>query len=143
MDSILERCAGLEVHHETVVACILAGPLNPSPKPQTRTFETTTEELIELGQWLMDNERTHVVMESTGVYWKPVWNILEAYDFTLLLANAHHVKSLPGRKTDVNDAEWTRQIASLRSDRKQFCPIRGNTRVEDLTHYRKKLVHDT
>ncbi|TVY05450.1 IS110 family transposase [Paenibacillus cremeus] len=98
MEAILERCAGLDVHQETVVACVLSGPLDRAPRMEIRTFGTMTEDLLELGEWLTIMECSHVAMESTGIYWKPVWNVLEALDVELILANAHHVKNLPGRK---------------------------------------------
>jgi transposase len=103
MEVMYPRCAGLDVHKETVVACVRiveGGDVSRS----VRTFATTTASLIELGEWLEVNGCTHVAMEATGVYWKPVWQVLADGAFELILANAAQVKSVPGRKTDVNDA---------------------------------------
>lgn len=142
MEAILERCAGLDVHQETVVACVLTGPLEQAPKKEFRTFGTTTDDLLELGDWLTDMGCTHVAMESTGVYWKPVWNVLEAFDLELLLANAHHIKNLPGRKTDINDAEWIAKLLRSGLIESSFVPPVEIRELRDLTRYRKKLVHD-
>jgi transposase len=103
MEVLYQRCCGLDVHKETVVAClrVVSGGEVVS---EVRTFETTTASLIALSEWLAENGCTHVAMEATGVYWKPVWHILDDGDFQLILANAAHVKNVPGRKTDVNDA---------------------------------------
>jgi transposase len=142
MEAILERCAGLDVHQETVVACVLTGPLDCTPKKEIQTFGTMTHELLELGQWLVDHGCTHVAMESTGVYWKAVWNVLEAFELTLLLANAHHIKNLPGRKTDMKDAEWIAKLLRCGLIEGSFVPPVDIRDLRDLTRYRKKLIHD-
>jgi transposase len=142
MEAILERCAGLDVHQETVVACVLAGPLDRAPKAEIQTFGTMTHELLELGQWLVDHGCTHVAMESTGVYWKAVWNVLEAFDLNLLLANSYHIKNLPGRKTDMKDAEWIAKLLRCGLIEGSFVPPTDIRDLRDLTRYRKKLVHD-
>jgi transposase len=142
MEAILERCAGLDVHQETVVACVLSGPLDRSPAREIRTFGTMTEELLGLGEWLMEQQCTHVAMESTGVFWKPVWNVLEAFDLSLLLANAYHIKNLPGRKTDMKDAEWIAKLLRCGLIEGSFVPPVEIRELRDLTRYRKKLVHD-
>ena len=98
MEVVYERCCGLDVHKKTVVACVMA----PEGK-ETRTFNTMTKDLLALADWLAEHQVTHVAMESTGVYWQPIYNLLEA-DFTLLVVNAYHIKVVPGRKTDVKDA---------------------------------------
>src|SRR3990170_4891692 len=104
MDLLQTRCAGLDVHKETVVACArIAG--KDAVAREVETFETTTKGLLALSDWLAKHEVTHVAMEATGVYWKPVWHVLEG-TVELVLANAMHVKNLPGRKTDVSDAMW-------------------------------------
>src|SRR5262245_58375241 len=105
MEVVYPRCAGLDVHKESVVACVRcveAGEI----KREVRTFGTTTAELLALATWLALQGVTHVAMEATGVYWKPVWHILNDGEFHLTLANAAHIKNVPGRKTDVNDATW-------------------------------------
>lgn len=142
MEAVLERCAGLDVHQETVVACVMYGPLDQTPKVEVRTFGTMTGELLALGEWLVEMECSHVAMESTGVYWKPVWNILEAFDFEMLLANAHHIKNLPGRKTDVKDAEWIAKLLRCGLIEGSFVPPVEIRELRDLTRYRKKLVYD-
>ncbi|WP_042230261.1 IS110 family transposase, partial [Paenibacillus popilliae] len=109
MDALLERCAGLDVHQETVVACVLAGSLDKKPKQEIKTFGTTTKELLKLHDWLLERECTHVAMESTGVYWKPVWNLMED-SFELVLANPQRIKNVPGKKTDMKDAVWIAQL---------------------------------
>lgn len=142
MEAVLECCAGLDVHQETVVACVLSGPLDQAPKVEIRTFGTMTDELLALGEWLTDLHCTHVAMESTGVYWKPVWNVLEAFDLEMLLANAHHIKNLPGRKTDIKDAEWIAKLLRCGLLEGSFVPPTEIRELRDLTRYRKKLVHD-
>src|SRR5215831_20218873 len=109
MEVMYPRCAGLDVHKETVVACVrLAAGSDTSHV--VRTFATTTADLIELSEWLEENGCTHVAMEATGVYWKPVWQVLADSSFELILANAAQVKNVPGRKTDVNDAAWLSEL---------------------------------
>lgn len=139
MDAILERCAELDVHQETVVACILAGPLDRKPKQQIQTCGTTTNELLKLSDWLTEQECTHVAMESTGVYWKPVWNILED-SFELVLANAQRIKNVPGRKTDVKDAAWIAQLLRCGLIESSFVPPEDIRDLRDLTRYRRKLL---
>ena len=140
MEAMIERCAGLDVHQETVVACVLFGPLDKKPKKSIESFSTTTSGLLALSDWLTQHQVTHVVMESTGVYWKPVWNILED-PFHLILANARHVKNVPGRKTDVKDAEWLAQLLRCGLIESNFVPPEDIRDLRDLTRYRKKLIH--
>ena len=104
MQVLYPRCCGLDVHKQTVVACLRLA-LDGKVVKEVRTFDTTTASLMALSEWLAENKCTHVAMEATGVYWKPVWHILANDDFQLVLANAAHVKNVPGRKTDVTDAE--------------------------------------
>lgn len=141
IEAVLERCAGLDVHQETVVACVLSGDLRAAPKKELRTYGTTTEELIALAHWLTDCGCSQVAMESTGVYWKPIWNVLEAFDFEMLLANAHHIKNLPGRKTDMKDAEWIAKLLRSGLIEGSFVPSPEVRDLRDLTRYRKKLVY--
>jgi transposase len=103
MEVLHPHCAGLDVHKDTVVAAV-RHMVGGTVTRQVRTFKTTTKDLMALSQWLASEGCTHVAMEATGVYWKPVWHILDDGDFVLVLANAAHVKNVPGRKTDVNDA---------------------------------------
>jgi transposase len=103
MEPITERCCGLDVHQATVVACVLVGRANEKPRKEVRTFSTVTADLLKLRDWLTEERCSHVGMESTGVYWKPVYALLEDH-FELIVGNAHHIKNVPGRKTDVKDA---------------------------------------
>ncbi|MCA0754198.1 IS110 family transposase [Paenibacillus sp. N4] len=139
MEAILERCAGLDIHQETVVACVLYGELERKPKQEIRTFSTTTKGLLALNDWLNEWECTHIAMESTGVYWKPVWNILEGA-FTLILANARRIKNVPGRKTDVADAFWIAQLLRSGLISPSFVPPVDIRNLRDLTRYRRKLL---
>jgi transposase len=109
MEALRECCAGLDVHQKTIVACILKGNLEEKPRPYIQTFGTTTKELLGLQDWLMENGCEEVAMESTGVLWKPVWNVLES-TCNLVLANARQIKNMPGRKTDKKDAQWIAQL---------------------------------
>jgi transposase len=136
MEAMIKRCAGLDVHQETVVACALTGELDKKPVKTIETFPTTTIGLLALSDWLSKLEVTDVVMESTGVYWKPVWNILEG-TFNLILANAKHVKNVPGRKTDVKDAEWLANLLRCGLIESNFVPPEDIRDLRDLTRYRK------
>jgi len=141
MEAMIERCAGLDVHQETVVACVLYGSLDKRPKKSIESFSTSTKGLLELNDWLTTMKVTDVVMESTGVYWKPVWNILEDY-FSLVLANAKHVKNVPGKKTDIKDAEWLAKLLRSGLIEGSFVPPEAIRDLRDLTRYRKKLVNN-
>jgi transposase len=142
MEAIIERCSGLDVHESTVVACVLSGSLNDKPNKEIVTFNTTTKDLLRLSDWLEEKKCTHVAMESTGVYWKPVWNILDDGQFELVLANAKHIKNLPGRKTDIMDSEWIAQLLRSGLIRKSFVPEEQIRDLRDITRYRKKIVYD-
>jgi transposase len=119
MQTLVERGCGLDVHQATVVACLLIVLKNGRVQKQVRTFGTTTRELMGLREWLLSESCTHVAMESTGVYWKPIYAILEGA-FEIVVANAQHVKKVPGRKTDVKDAEW---IADLLASKAVLCCV--------------------
>jgi transposase len=141
MEVVYERCCGLDVHKKSVVACrIIPGP-HGSPQKEVRTFETMTEDLLALSRWLAEADVTHVAMESTGVYWKPIWNLLEE-DFELVLANPRQVKARKGRKTDVQDSEWIADL--LRHDliEPSFVPSREQRELRELTRYRTSLVQE-
>ena len=139
MEVLFARCAGLDVHQKTVVACVrLHGP-DGRAKTETRTFATHTAALLELSAWLEENGCTHAVMEATGVYWKPVWHILEE-SCALVLANAHYVRNVPGRKTDVSDAAWLADLLAHGLVRSSFVPDRPIQELRDLTRTRKQLV---
>lgn len=135
MEVLYPRCCGLDVHQKTVVACVMT----PEGK-ETRTFKTMTGELLELADWLAAKGTTHVAMESTGVYWRPVYNLLEPLGFTLLVVNAQHIKAVPGRKTDMKDAEWMAQLLRHGLLRGSFIPNRVQRELRELTRYRRSLV---
>jgi transposase len=141
MEQILERCCGLDVHKKTVTACMrLPGP-DGKVREVVRTFGTMPHELLVLHDWLQTNGVTHVAMESTGVYWKPVYHVLEA-DFTVLLVNAAHIKQVPGRKTDVQDCVWIAQLLAHGLLRGSFVPPPPIRDLRDLTRYRKSLIQE-
>ena len=134
------RCAGLDVHKDTVVACVRLAQ-GRKAEQVTRTFGTTVSQLLALSGWLAESGCTHVAMEATGVYWKPVWHVLEG-GFELVLANASHVKNVPGRKTDVKDAEWLADLLAHGLVRSSFVPPRPVQELRDLTRTRKQLVRE-
>jgi transposase len=139
MHLVYERCCGLDVHKKTVVACLRTPGARGRRRSETKTFGTTTPELLRLADWLMQNGCTHVAMESTGVYWKPIFNVLEGV-CEVLLVNAHHVKVLPGRKTDVRDCEWIAELLECGLLRGSFIPPEPIRELRDLTRYRKTLT---
>ena len=139
MQTLVERGCGLDVHQATVVACLLIVLKNGKVQKQIRTFGTTTRELVSLREWLLSEGCTHVAMESTGVYWKPIYAILEGA-FEIVVANAQHVKKVPGRKTDVKDAEWIADLLCHGLLRSSFVPPKPIRELRDLTRYRRKLV---
>ena len=141
MQVIHECCAGLDVHKKTVVACPVQTLQNGQKRQEVRTFGTTTPELQELRAWLQDWGCTHVALESTGEYWRPVWNVLEGH-FELLLVNARHIKAVPGRKTDVKDAEWIADLLRHGLVRGSFVPAREQRDLRALTRQRNNLVRE-
>jgi transposase len=141
MDVLYPRCCGLDVHKKTVVACrIVPGP-DGQPLQEIRTFGTTTQELLRLLDWLAEAGVTHVAMESTGVYWKPIYNLLEG-SFELLLVNAAHLKAVPGRKTDVKDSEWIARLLRCGLLQASFVPERFQRELRELIRYRTALVRE-
>lgn len=139
MEVLYPRCAGLDVHKDTVVACIRC--VSEPVHREVRTFGTMTAELIELAEWLASHGVTHVAMEATGVYWKPVWHMLED-GLTLVLANAQHIRNVPGRKTDVNDAMWIADLLAHGLIRSSFVPPAQIQDLRDLMRTRKQLVRE-
>lgn len=135
MRAIYERCCGLDVHKKTVVACLLT----PEGQ-QTRTFGTMTADLLQLRAWLQAAAVTHVAMESTGVYWKPIYNVLEDQGMELLVVNARHVKAVPGRKTDVKDAEWLADLLRHGLLKASFIPDREHRERRELVRHRRTLI---
>jgi transposase len=141
MDVVYPRCCGLDVHKRTVVACVIVSRTRGTPHKEIRTFGTMTAELLELADWLRAQEVTHVAMESTGVYWQPIYNLLED-EFTLLLANARHIEAVPGRKTDVRDCEWVADLLRHGLLKASFVPQREQRELRELTRYRTALIRE-
>jgi transposase len=135
MDIIVERGAGLDVHKHSVVACVMGTGI----RKEIRTYSTMTNDLFRLKTWLKEREITHVAMESTGIYWKPIFNILEDA-FEVILVNARHVKNVPGRKTDVQDSEWLCKLLRSGLVRGSFIPPKPVRELRDLTRYKRKLI---
>ena len=138
MEAVVECCAGLDVHQGSVVACVLLGAAGRKPRKEVRTFATATADLVALRDWLKALGVTHVGMESTGVYWKPVYAVLEGH-FELIVGNAHHIKAVPGRKTDVKDAEWIADLVRHGLVRASFVPPPAIRELRDLVRLRRSL----
>lgn len=141
MQVLHPRCCGLDVHKKLIVACILLTAQDGSVQKQTRSFATSSAELWKLSDWLAEHSVSIVALESTGVYWKPVWNILEG-EFELMLVNAQHLKNVPGKKTDVCDSEWIAQLLRHGLLRPSFVPPAFERDLRDLTRYRRRLVQE-
>ena len=139
MDILYSACAGLDVHKDTVVTCVRRANPQGKVRKETRTFGTMTVHLLALADWLTEQGVTHVAMESTGVYWKPIWNLLEGL-FQILLVNARHIKQVPGRKTDVKDAEWIAELLQLGLLQGSFVPNTPQRALRDLTRQRRQLI---
>src|SRR5437899_1807206 len=135
MRVVNQRSCGLDVHKKSVVACVIT-----QESQETRTFGTMTADLLVLADWVTSNRVTHVAMESTGIYWKPVYNLLEGVDLTLLVVNAQHVKAVPGRKTDVKDAEWLADLLRHGLLRGSYVPNRAQRELRELVRYRAGIV---
>ncbi|MFP2964475.1 IS110 family transposase, partial [Myxococcus sp. 1LA] len=140
MEVLHQRCAGLDVHKDSVVACVRLAA-SRAPQRHVQTFTTTTQGLVALRQWLQPHGCTHLVMEATGVYWKPVWHVLED-GFELVLANAAQVRNVPGRKSDANDATWLADLLVHGLVRASFVPPAPIQHLRDLTRTRKQLVRE-
>src|SRR5712692_7143778 len=140
MEVIHPRCCGIDIHKESVVTCLRLQE-GRRAKTEVRRFGTTTAELLRLHEWLSHAGCTHVAMESTSVYWKPVFNLLEG-SFEVVLANAYHIKAVPGRKTDVKDCEWIANLLAHGLIRASFIPPPPIRDLRDLTRHRKSLVRD-
>jgi transposase len=141
MEIVYPRCGGLDSHKQLVVACLITPGDDGAPRKEVRSFGTMTDDLLALADWLVDAGCTHVAMESTGVYWRPLYNLLEG-SFTLLLVNAQHIKAVPGRKTDVRDCEWIADLLRHGLLRASFVPERPQRELRDLTRYRTALVQE-
>jgi transposase len=141
MDVVHPRCCGIDVHKQTVVACLLCSTADGTPRKEVRTFGTMTADLLRLADWLVAAGCTHVAMESTGVYWKPIYNLLEG-TLEVLVVNARHIKNVPGRKTDVRDGEWIAELLRHGLLRPSFIPDRPQRELRELTRYRTTLVRE-
>jgi len=141
MEEIYRHCAGLDVHKKFLVACRLHVDAQGASHKEIRRFDTMLDDLKVLRDWLAETATTHVVMESTGVYWQPVYNVLEE-QFTVWLVNAKHVKNVPGRKTDVKDSEWLAQLLRAGLLQPSFIPERPQRQLRDLVRYRLSLIEE-
>jgi len=141
MEVLHPRCCGLDVHKETVVACLRL-VIDGKAIKETRTFATTTAGLLALSEWLTETQCTHVAMEATGVYWKPVWHILSDGDFELVLANAAHIKNVPGRKSDVKDSDWISDLLAHGLIQPSFVPDGPTQEMRTLLRTRKQVVRE-
>ena len=142
MDLVHARCCGLDVHKKSVVACVLITQSDGSVERHLRTYTTMTPDLLDMVAWLDDLRVTHVALESTGVYWRPVFNVLEDEHRTLLLVNPQHMRAVPGKKTDVKDAEWIADLLRHGLLRASFIPPAAVRALRELTRYRKTLVQE-
>ena len=138
---LYSRCCGIDVHKDSVTVCVLVYSGQPEPEIRKKEFATYLKALLNLKMWLLSQKVTHVAMESTGVYWKPVWQALEG-SFELILANPFQVKNIPGRKTDARDSQWLAQLLAHGLIRPSFVPPRETRDLRDLTRYRVKLVEE-
>jgi len=141
MEVLYRHCAGLDVHKDTVVACV-RHMANGAVRRAVRTFKTTTKDLLALSEWLAGEGCSPIAMEATGIYWKPVWHILSDGEFALVLANAAHVKNVPGRKTDINDAAWLADLLAHGLIRASFVPDAATQEMRSLLRTRKQLVRE-
>src|SRR2546421_9551183 len=139
MDVVYTHCCGLDVHKKTVAACLIISTEGPEPVKEVRTFRTMTADLLALADWLQERGCTHVAMESTGVYWRPVYNVLEG-QCELLVVNAQQIKAVPGRKTDVKDAAWIAELLRHGLLRGSFIPSKPQRQWRELTRDRSTLL---
>jgi transposase len=139
MEVLIERCCGVDVHKSKLTACLLVGKPDGKAEKTIKTFSTMTSDLLDFKDWLKAEGCTHVAIESTGVYWKPVFNIVED-SMTVILANARDIKNVPGRKTDVKDCEWIADLLRFGLIRASFIPPKPIRELRDLTRYRTKLI---
>lgn len=137
MEAVYERCCGVDVHKKMIVACLRSGQ-----KRETKEFGTSTGDLKDMANWLKENNCQMVAMESTGSYWKPVYNVLEVLGIEVMVVNAHHIKNVPGRKTDVKDAEWIAQLLQHGLLKASYIPDRDQRELREIARYRKSLVEE-
>ena len=137
MEKVYDKCCGVDVHKKLIVACLRQGR-----KQEVRKFGATTRELLEMAAWLTEGGCEAVAMESTGSYWKPVYNILEMSELNAMVVNAQHMKAVPGRKTDVTDAEWIADLLQHGLLRASFIPDKAHRELRELVGYRKSLIKE-
>ena len=137
MQTVYERCCGIDVHKKLIVACFRNGK-----KAELRKFDTLTCSIKELGKWLIDNDCEMVAMESTGAYWKPIYNILELLGIDVMVVNAHHMKNVPGRKTDAKDAEWIADLLQHGLLKASYIPTKEQREIREVVRYRKSLIEE-
>ena len=137
MEIIYERCCGMDIHKDSIVACLISGR-----KKTIKTFYTTTSALLQLLDWLKDNECQCVAMEATGSYWKPIYNVLEMEEIPTLVVNAQHIKAVPGRKTDVKDSEWIANLLKHGLLQGSYIPSRDQRELRELVRYRRSLIDE-
>ncbi|MGP4070914.1 IS110 family transposase, partial [Halobacillus sp. B29] len=138
MHVISDRVCGMDVHKKSITACLLL-----SDQKELRTFGTMTDDLLALSDWIRKNSCTHVAMESTGVYWKPIYNLLELEaNLSVYVVNAQHIKQVPGRKTDVKDAEWIAELLKHGLLKPSFIPNREQRELRELVRYRRSLIDE-
>ena len=138
MEVIYERCCGIDVHKNMLMACVITGVR----KKEIRKFGTMTDDILELVDWLKESDCTIAAMESTGAYWKPVYNILESEGIETIIANAQHIKAVPGRKTDVKDAEWIAKLVRHGLVKSSFIPDRAQRELREMVRYRNEIVNE-
>jgi transposase len=141
MNIVYERCAGLDVHKRSVTACASTPDAKGQRHKECESFSTMTPDVLRLRQWLKARNVTHVAMEATGVYWQPIYSVLEGH-FELLLVNAQHIKAVPGRKTDVKDAEWLADLLQHGLLRSSFVPPASQRQLREVTRYRTSLIEE-
>lgn len=137
MELIYNRCCGLDIHKDLIVACIFVGR-----KKEIRSFGTITDEILKLASWLNENEIQAVAMEATGVYWKPIYNLLEEEPFKILVVNAQFIKGVPGRKTDVKDSEWICDVTRHGLVKNSYIPSRNERELREITRYRQSIIEE-
>ena len=137
MEAVYERCCGIDVHKKSICVCFRIGR-----KKETREFGTSTKDLREMAEWLIDQDCQLAAMESTGSYWKPVYNVLEVLGLEVIVVNAHHIKNVPGRKTDIKDAEWIAELLQHGLLKASYIPDRSQRELREIARYRKSLVEE-
>ena len=142
MEVVHERCCGVDVHKQFITACLIVPGSTGKATKEVQTFRTMTADLEHFRDWLLAAGCTHVAMESTGVYWKPLYNLLEETDLTVLVVNAQHIKQVPGRKTDVRDAEWIADLLRHGLLTASFIPDQAQRELRELTRYRTSLIQE-